>query len=153
MIRKKGGFVIATLFTLVPGKDGEPILSPHLKNLRPFPGERRFRARLLGTATGRSASARRFSDREGELFRFLYDASRMGVAQERDRAARRGRDRDEWRREFHRARRACAGHRDVVLSDGCAAFSREVHDTAIEALRPVSGISTVAEMSMALERI
>ena len=34
----------------------------------------------------------------------------------------------------------------VVLSDGCAAFTREVHDTAIAALRPVSRIATIAEM-------
>ena len=34
----------------------------------------------------------------------------------------------------------------VVLSDGSAAFTREVHDTAIAALRPVSRIATIAEM-------
>ena len=27
---------VATLFTLVPGRGGEPIISPHLKSLRPF---------------------------------------------------------------------------------------------------------------------
>ena len=34
----------------------------------------------------------------------------------------------------------------VVLSDGCAAFSPAVHQTAIDALRPVSRIASVAEM-------
>jgi nicotinamidase-related amidase len=33
----------------------------------------------------------------------------------------------------------------VVLSDGCAAFSPKVHDTAIAALAPVSRIATIAE--------
>src|SRR5205085_6711782 len=28
--------IVATLFTLVPGRGGEPIISPHLKSLRPF---------------------------------------------------------------------------------------------------------------------
>jgi len=28
--------VVATLFTLVPGRGGEPIISPHLRSLRPF---------------------------------------------------------------------------------------------------------------------
>ncbi len=28
--------IVATLFTLVPGRGGEPIISPHLKALRPF---------------------------------------------------------------------------------------------------------------------
>jgi nicotinamidase-related amidase len=34
----------------------------------------------------------------------------------------------------------------VVLSDGCAAFSPRVHDTAIAALAPVSRIATIADM-------
>ena len=35
-VRRRGGLVAATLFTLVPGRRGEPIISPHLKKLRPF---------------------------------------------------------------------------------------------------------------------
>ena len=38
----KGGLVVATLFTLVPGRGGEPIISPHLKKLRPFLGKGDF---------------------------------------------------------------------------------------------------------------
>src|ERR1700745_3498308 len=34
--RARGILVVATLFTLVPGRAGEPIISPHLKTLRPF---------------------------------------------------------------------------------------------------------------------
>jgi nicotinamidase-related amidase len=33
----------------------------------------------------------------------------------------------------------------VVLSDGCAAFSPTVHETAIAALAPVSRIAGIAE--------
>src|SRR5580693_3103972 len=36
LVRSRGGVVIATTFTLVPGRGGEPIISPHLKALRPF---------------------------------------------------------------------------------------------------------------------
>jgi ureidoacrylate peracid hydrolase len=32
-----------------------------------------------------------------------------------------------------------------VLEDGCATFSRQMHDAAIEGLRPVADISTIAE--------
>ena len=35
-LRKKGGWIVSTQFTLVPAKDGEPLISPHLKQLRPF---------------------------------------------------------------------------------------------------------------------
>ena len=38
-IRKAGGWVISTQFTLVPGKAGEPFISQHLKRLRPFLGK------------------------------------------------------------------------------------------------------------------
>src|SRR5262245_14978284 len=34
--------IVATLFTLVPGRGGEPIISPHLKALRPFLGKGDF---------------------------------------------------------------------------------------------------------------
>jgi len=36
LARERGILVVATLFTLVPGRGGEPIISPHLKALRPF---------------------------------------------------------------------------------------------------------------------
>src|SRR5438552_1418367 len=34
--RRAGGWVVSTHFTLVPGRGGEPLISPHLKKLRPF---------------------------------------------------------------------------------------------------------------------
>src|SRR3954463_8747412 len=34
--RENGILIVATLFTLAPGRSGEPIISPHLKSLRPF---------------------------------------------------------------------------------------------------------------------
>ena len=36
LARERHILVVATLFTLVPGRGGEPIISPHLKSLRPF---------------------------------------------------------------------------------------------------------------------
>ena len=35
-VRAAGGWIVSTHFTLVPGKGGEPFISPHLKALRPF---------------------------------------------------------------------------------------------------------------------
>ena len=34
----------------------------------------------------------------------------------------------------------------ILLEDGCAAFSREVHEVSVAALRPVCRVATVAEM-------
>ena len=35
-MRAAGGLVMATQFTLVPGRGGEPLIADHLKSLRPF---------------------------------------------------------------------------------------------------------------------
>jgi ureidoacrylate peracid hydrolase len=35
-LRAKGGCYISAQFTLVPNKNGEPLIAPHLKELRPF---------------------------------------------------------------------------------------------------------------------
>jgi nicotinamidase-related amidase len=40
----------------------------------------------------------------------------------------------------------------TVLADGCAAFSPKVHDVALDALRPVSEIATIAATLAALDR-
>ena len=34
-MRAAGGWIVSTHFTLVPGRDGEPFISPHLKRMRP----------------------------------------------------------------------------------------------------------------------
>src|SRR5690606_3636103 len=41
-LRAKGGWIISAEFTLVPGKGGEPFISPHLKAIRPFLGKGDF---------------------------------------------------------------------------------------------------------------
>lgn len=150
LFRRKGGVVIATLFTLVPGKGGEPIVSPHLKTLRPFLAKGDFAPGSWGQQLVDALQPADFL-----IEKVNYSAFYM--------------TRLEW------VLRKCAiehlvvggivtnggvsstvrdAHvRDfeiTVLSDGCAAFSREMHDAAIEALRPVSRIATVAEMSAAL---
>ena len=35
-MRAAGGWILSTHFSLVPGRDGEPFMSPNLKSLRPF---------------------------------------------------------------------------------------------------------------------
>ena len=42
VIRKKGGWIVSTQFTLVPGKKEEPFILEHLKQLRPFLGKGDF---------------------------------------------------------------------------------------------------------------
>lgn len=48
-LRKAGGWIVSTQFTLVPGKGGEPFISPHLKQMRPFLGKGDFCPGQWGT--------------------------------------------------------------------------------------------------------
>ena len=41
-IRAKGGRYFSAQFTLVPDRDGEPLIAPHLRELRPFLGKGDF---------------------------------------------------------------------------------------------------------------
>ena len=72
-LRKAGGHYISAQFTLVPGRDGEPLISAHLKELRPFLGKGDFLPGAFGHQSGRDPRARRFHHREGRLQRVLPD--------------------------------------------------------------------------------
>jgi ureidoacrylate peracid hydrolase len=145
LMRKNGGLIGATLFTLVPGKGGEPMISPHLKKLRPFLAKGDFASGGWGQALVDELSPADFS-----VEKIAYSAFYM--------------TRLEWVLRQHNIKRLfCAGIatnggvastvRDahvhdfdcVVLEDGCAAFSQDLHRAAIEGLRPVAKIATIAE--------
>lgn len=145
-LRAKGGLVLATHFTLVPGRGGEPLISPHLKELRPFLRRGDFAPGSWGQATVDA-----LQPLDGAVEKVAYSAFYMtrldwlmrklgvehllvagivtngGVASTA---------RDAHVREFGL----------TVLEDGCAAFSTETHETAIAALRPVARIATIGEM-------
>ncbi len=145
-LRAKGGLVIATQFTLVPGRSGEPLMSPHLQQLRPF-----LKAGDFAPGSWGNATVDALQPVDAAVEKVAYSAFYMS--------------RLEWViRKLGMTRLLVAGivtnggvastvrdaHvRDIdvtVLEDGCAAFSPAVHRTAIEALRPVARIASVAEM-------
>lgn len=142
-VRRKGGTIIATQFTLVPGKGGEPIIAPHLKALRPFLGRGDFAPGSWGQKLVDMLQPADFT-----IEKIAYSAFYM--------------TRLEWVLRKCEARHLYVGGivtnggvastvRDAhvrefectVLSDGCAAFSDEVHRAAIEGLRPVAAIATI----------
>jgi nicotinamidase-related amidase len=145
LVRSCGGVVIATLFTLVPGRGGEPIISPHLKALRPFLKRGDFAPVSWGQqlvdelgpadcAVEKIAYSAFYMTRLEWVLRKLEIetiyaggiVTNGGVAST---------VRDAHVREFE----------ITVLEDGCAAFSDTVHRAAIEGLRPVATITTIAE--------
>jgi nicotinamidase-related amidase len=152
LFRKKGGCVIATLFTLVPGKGGEPIISPHLKALRPFLGKGDFAPgswgqQLVDTLQPADFLIEKVNYSAFYMTRLEWVLRKSGV----ERLVVGGivtnggvssTVRDAHVRDFE----------ITILSDGCAAFSPKVHETAIDALRSVGRIATVGETIAALER-
>jgi nicotinamidase-related amidase len=146
LIREKGGYVISAQFTLVPAKGGEPIISPHLKALRPFLGKGDFAPGSWGNSLIDSLAPAdlviekvayssfymtrlEWALRKCGIEKLLIGGivTNGGVAST---------VRDAHVRDFE----------TITLSDGSAAFSTDTHDTAVAALKPVSRIATIAEM-------
>ena len=148
--RAHGGLVIATLFTLVPGRGGEPIISPHLKQMRPFLGRGDFAPGSWGQAVvdelqpvdasvEKLAYSAFYMTRLDWLLRKL-DIDRLVVGGIVTNGGVASTVRDAHVRDI-----------DVtVLSDGCAAFSPEVHRVSIDALRPVARVMSAEECMRAL---
>lgn len=144
-LRGKGGLIAATLFTLVPGRGGEPIISPHLKALRPFLRRGDFEPGSSGqqlvellqpadvTVEKIAYSAFYMTRLEWVLRKCGIEHLYVGGIVTNGGVA--STVRDAHVREFS----------VTVLEDGCAAFSEDVHRAAIEGLRPVARICTVKD--------
>ena len=153
LARQKGILIGATAFTLVPGRGGEPMISPHLKKLRPFLAKGDFAPGSWGQALVDDLQPADFS-----VEKIAYSAFYMS--------------RLEWLLRAHDIKRLYfagivtnggvastvrdAQVRDfecVVLEDGCAAFAPEVHRAAIEGLRPVARITTISDVMKELAAV
>lgn len=143
-VRAREGIVIATLFTLVPGRHGEPIIAPHLKRLRPFLKKGDFAPGCWGQqlvdelapadmTVEKIAYSAFYMTRLEWLLR-KTGVERLLVAGIVTNGGVASTVRDAHVREFE-----CE-----VLEDGCAAFSEDVHRSAIEGLRPVAKIASIA---------
>lgn len=144
-MRRAGGWIVSTHFTLVPGKDGEPFILDHLRKLRPFLAKGDFLPGAWGHAlldelqpadiaiekVAYSAfymSRMEFALRRAGLRRLIFGGivTNGGVASTL---------RDAHVRDFE----------TLVLSDGCAAFKAEVHEAAIADLASISVVMSCAE--------
>ncbi len=149
-VRRAGGWIVSTHFTLIPGKGGAPFISEHLQKLRPFLGPGDFAPGSFGQAL---IDALQPADIMIEKIAFsAFYQSRMEWALRRA-----GLDtlifggivtnggvastlRDAHVRDF----------RGVLLSDGCAAFSAEAHASSIASLSTIAEVATCDEVAAAL---
>ncbi len=141
-----GVVTILTQFTLVPGRDGEPIIAPHLKRLRPFLAKGDFAPGSWGqdvveelapvdVRVEKVAYSAFYMSRLEWVLRKL-GVSRLIVAGIVTNGGVASTVRDGHVREFD----------TTVLVDGCAAFSEDVHDAAIRGLATVCRLATIAEI-------
>jgi nicotinamidase-related amidase len=151
-MRAAGGWVVSTHFTLVPGKNEEPFISPHLKQLRPFlakgdfaPGS--FGQDLIEELAPADIKVEKVAFSAFYMSRLEWVLNRAGIEHlvvggivTNGGVA--STVRDAHVRDFH----------VTVLSDGCAAFSPEVHETNIAALKSVAGIASCADVIARLGR-
>ena len=145
-VRDRGGLVIATHFTLVPGRGGAPLISAHLRKIRPFLTVGDFAPGSWGqstvdellpvdTAVEKVAYSAFYMSRLEWVIRKL-GVTRLIVCGIVTNGGVSSTVRDAHVRDIEL----------IVLEDGCAAFSPDVHATAIDALRPVCRVATIADM-------
>ena len=145
IVRAAGGWVVSTQFTLVPGRDGEPFISAHLKKLRPFLTKGDFTPSSWGHSLVDSLQPADITV-EKVAYSAFYQ-SRMEFALSRagiktlmvcgivTNGGVASTVRDAHVRDFQ----------TITLSDGCAAFSPATHNVAIQSLATVGEVITIAE--------
>jgi nicotinamidase-related amidase len=150
-VKQAGGLVVSSHFTLWPDANGEPMISPHLKALRPFLRKGDFAPDSWG-------------QQDVDALRPMIDFSVCKVAYsaffntQLDWALRRAgvltvavcgivtnggvasTVRDAHMRDYHA----------VVLSDGCAAFSEQTHQTSLADMATVAEVMTCHQFEQTL---
>ncbi|MBQ07249.1 MAG: cysteine hydrolase [Roseobacter sp.] len=144
-LTKAGGTYISAQFTLVPGRDDEPLIAAHLKKLRPFltkgdftPGG--FGHALVDTLAPADFTIEKVAYSAFYQTRLEYVLRAMkidtliigGIVTNGGVAST---VRDAHLRDIH----------TVLLSDGCAAFKQDVHEATLTSLGSVTQVMTCAE--------
>ena len=150
-VRRAGGWVVSTQFTLVPGRDGAPFISPHLKKMRPFlttgdffPGG--WGHALVDELQPADLTVEKVAYSAFYQTRMEFVLSRAGIRMLMvcgivTNGGVASTVRDAHVRDFN----------VITLHDGCAAFSPETHDNAVKALATVGRTISVAEAQALFE--
>ncbi|CAN7403830.1 cysteine hydrolase family protein [Acidovorax sp. LjRoot194] len=150
-LKAAGGMVVGSQFTLWPDAQGEPMISPHLKTLRPFLRRGDFAPGSAGqamvsdiapwvdVAVCKVAYSAFFNTQLDWVLRRagIDTVAVCGIVTNGGVAST---VRDAHMRDY----------RTLVLSDGCAAFRREVHDTALADMATVAQVLTCNDFTAAL---
>lgn len=142
VLRNKGVWIFSTHFTLIADKKGEPLVSSHLKSVRPFLSKGDFVSGswghdLIDDLKPVDANIEKVSFSAFYMSRLDWILNKTGIntlifsgivtnggvaSSVRDAHVR--------------------DYTTILLSDGCAAFDKSVHETAIRALKPITNVMT-----------
>lgn len=144
-LRAAGGTYISAQFTLVPGPEGEPLIAPHLKTLRPFLTKGDFTPGGFGHSlvddlapadyTVEKVAYSAFYQTRLEYIMRALDLDTLIVGGIVTNGGVASTVRDAHLRNIE----------TVLLSDGCAAFRDDVHDATLLSLGSVTHVMTCAE--------
>src|SRR6266702_3290324 len=151
VLKQRGGFVAASQFTLWPDAQGEPMISPHLRQLRPFLRRGDFVAGSNGHATvaalgdlvdvavSKVAYSAFFNTQLDWVLRRagIDTVAVCGIVTNGGVAST---VRDAHMRDY----------RTLVLADGCAAFGEERHQTSLADMRNVAEVTDCAAFMQSL---
>ena len=149
-IRAAGGWVVSTQFTLVPGKNGEPMISPHLRELRPFLKKGdfcpcAFGHQLIDALAPADLSVEKIAYSAFYMTRLEWVLRRAGIEQLVFGGIVTNGGVASTLRDAH-----VRGFPTILLSDGTAAFKPEVHDTTVASLATISPVATCGEICVSL---
>lgn len=149
-VRAAGGVHVSAQFTLVPGPDGEPLIAPHLRELRPFLGRGDFEPggwghSIVDELAPADISVEKVAYSAFYQTRLEFVLAKLGV----DRLIVGGIVTNGGVASTVRD----AHLRDIpvtLLSDGCAAFGREVHEATLVSLGSLARATSCADAMGAL---
>ncbi|MEQ8658953.1 MAG: isochorismatase family cysteine hydrolase [Hyphomicrobiales bacterium] len=144
-VRAAGGHYVSAQFTLVPGPDGEPLIAPHLKKLRPFltkgdfaPGS--FGHTLVETLAPADYVVEKVAYSAFYQTRLEYIMRAVGIETLIIGGIVTNGGVASTVRDAH-----LRNVDTILLSDGCAAFKQEVHDATLISLGTVTQVMSCAE--------
>ena len=144
-VKAAGGLVVASQFTLWPDASGAPMISPHLKQLRPYLRQGDFApgswgqanvdalAGLIDVTVSKVAYSAFFNTQLDWVLRRagIDTVAVCGIVTNGGVAST---VRDAHMRDY----------RTLVLADGCAAFGKERHQTSLADMRNVAEVTACA---------
>lgn len=144
-LRKRGGTYFSAQFTLVPGPEGEPLIAPHLKKLRPFltkgdfaPGS--FGHTLVDTLKPADYVVEKVAYSAFYQTRLEYIMWALGIENLIVGGIVTNGGVASTLRDAH-----LRNIETVMLTDGCAAFRDDVHDATLLSLGTVTHQMTCAQ--------